>query len=504
MADNIQLAPAPEPELEQLAALEILPQESLASTPEHLAKIAQAGMQVGADGFAWPAPSVQVIPKSRKITFDPFEYAINTADNDSWHLLSTSNDVDPFAGVAVPSGSTAFILNKTVSLAANGEGVDLVCLDNPGLQAQAGHPDWISEKTGLDRFQAINWPQVTGTTGTYTQPANYYTTAVTNGHGTATMSVAAGRRYGFAKEANLYSIGRHAGVAGLWDTAQAIDLVRLFHTGKADKSRPTVFMANIAQGIFPISAPNGAATPARIAGSLVTVDLSTSGGRTAAQQNYNIPVFTGTETYFNSDDPTVAAAFLAAMAAGVIIVHSAGNWNQRSVPAGHPNYNDYFQDGAGPFVIYFNRNVTSSATDVISVGAYDSNYVSGEEALATYTTRGPLVDIFAPGSGVPAATIAADFGVVAGTVLYPGSTTAYTKLFGGTSSAAPAVAGVVACLAQLRPWMTSLDAKAAVKEFAIKDRIYVSTPDSLNNKLAFVGAPNSLAHYPFTHVSSGA
>jgi hypothetical protein len=454
--------------------------------------LVQEGKTIQDDGFVVSQPFFQAIPKSRKLSRDPNQYSLNSTDNQAWHLLSTAQRTDPFSSVAVSGTSTAFIIDQTFSIAASGEGVDFVCMDGTVSMAKPGHPEWISAKTGLSRFQEINWPIVTGTTGTYTQPANYYTTRITNPHGTGTMALAAGRLYGFAKEAALYSIGAHS-EAGLWTMAQGIELVRLFHVGKVDKSRPTVFMVNLGIGVA-LTNPNGASVSAEIADQAVTLDLSTSGGRTNAQRDYNVPIFTGTETYLNADNADVRSALQAAIAAGVIVVHSAGNWNQRAVPSNHPNYNDYFVNSATN--IYFNRSVTSSVTDAISVGAYDSGYVNGKERLASFTTRGPLVDVFAPGAATPTAT---NDSSGTGTVLYPGSTTSYTQVFGGTSAAGPIAAGVVVCIAQLRPWMTSLDAKAAIREFAVMDRLHTPVTATLNEMLAFVGANNATLHIPFSH-----
>jgi subtilisin family serine protease len=467
-------------------------------TLEKKQELEEQGMFVDDNGFVVSQPFVQTLAKSRKISLNANQYGLNSTDNEGWHLLSSSSIADPFAAVAVTNNSTAFITNKTISLSANGEGVDLICMDGSVAFAKPGHPEWISEKTGLTRFQEINWPVVTGTTGTYTQPANYYTTFITGTHGTCTMSVAAGRRYGFAKEATLYSLGSHPPGLGLWDMSGGINLVRLFHINKVDKTRPTVLMLNLSVGVS-LTSPNGAAVSANILGSAVTVDLSTPSGRESAQQLYSIPIFTGTESFLVTDNSTVRAALIAATSAGVIIVNSAGNQCQRIVPVGHPNYNDYFVNNSTN--IYFNRGVTSSVTDVICVGAYGSDYVDGKEILASFSNKGPLIDMFAPGAAVPSASLNSS-GIGSGTVLYPGSTTYYSTLFGGTSSSGPIATGVVACLAQLRPWMNCKDAKAALNEFTVKSRLYQVAPDTLNNRLAFVGAPNALLYTPLTHKSA--
>ena len=106
----------------------------------------------------------------------------------------------------------------------NGKHVDIVICDSP---IGWDHEDWKSEETGNTRFVQYDWyannnSEVIGgldSDGYGSPGTNYvYATAAQHGsaayHGTHVMSTAGGKYYGWAKEANLYSINLFSGATG--------------------------------------------------------------------------------------------------------------------------------------------------------------------------------------------------------------------------------------------------------------------------------------------------
>lgn len=447
---------------------------------------------------------IQVFPKSRRIIGG--NESINTTDNDSWALLNLSSRVDQFDSVKVANASTSFIENKVLSLAATGKNVDLVCHDGGEGVAISNHPDWFSEETGQTRFHDINWPQVTGTTSQYTQPANYYTDGAptaSKDHGTCTLSCAGGRRYGFAKEAALYSIGSHSG-GSLWNINDAVRLVRLFHEGKQDKSRPTVYVATVLSGILSVNPTTSWVSTVPLGvGAVptgVNVNLSTAQDRADAQRDHNVQVFTGTETGWTVSNNTYTNEINAAIASGVIVVLLAGNFGMSLLPPEHPDWNNTISVKLGANVnsqFIGHRQLHCQSPDAIVVGGFDSMYINEggqlREVMTEGSSKGPVIDVLAPYFGIPAAGTETHQPRT-GYVSYPDNSNFSAKLFGGTSGATPLVGGIVACLAELRPWMTSRDAKAAIRELATSGRIYEPQPNTLDNRRALLGSPNKYAY----------
>lgn len=142
-----------------------------------------------------------------------------------------------------------------------------------------------------------------------------------------------------------------------------------------------------------------------------------------------------------------------AIADGVIIVQSAGNYGMKvDVPSGLDYNNSVTISGTT-----YHQNRNEWTADVIAAGnltpdLYNANFASGD--------TGPAVTLFAPGvrivSSVPDSYVAAD------SFLDPrglnGDRLAGTT-WSGTSMACPQIAGVIACLLELKPNFNQSDVK---------------------------------------------
>ncbi|MEO7795788.1 MAG: S8 family serine peptidase [Thermoanaerobaculia bacterium] len=104
----------------------------------------------------------------------------------------------------------------------------------------------------------------------------------------------------------------------------------------------------------------------------------------------------------------------------------------------------------------------------ITVGASGAG-----NARPTYSNYGPCVDLFAPGDSILSASIASD---------------SATMVMAGTSMASPHVAGTVALLLSVNPWLTPADVSTLVTTAA--------TADTLTDVGA--GSPNRLLFSPFS------
>ena len=135
-------------------------------------------------------------------------------------------------------------VNDRVDVFNDGKHVDIVIFDQP---VSYDHADWISEETGLSRFVQYDWfamhnNEVIGGLDSdgYASPgSNYvYGTAVQHGstayHGTHVCGTVAGRHFGWAREANIYSINvLSSGATQTYLTTElAFDYVRAFHRNK--------------------------------------------------------------------------------------------------------------------------------------------------------------------------------------------------------------------------------------------------------------------------------
>ena len=106
----------------------------------------------------------------------------------NWGMRRMNEDANPYTGVNVTGG-----YNYTL----DGTGVDVVIVDS-GIQAD--HPEF-QDANGVSRVQEIDWFSVSGVSGT--MPAAHYTDY--DGHGTHVAGTFAGKTYGWAKNAKIFS-----------------------------------------------------------------------------------------------------------------------------------------------------------------------------------------------------------------------------------------------------------------------------------------------------------
>jgi subtilisin family serine protease len=339
--------------------------------------------------------------------------------------------------------------NSNFAQASNGEfpymldgtGVDIVVQDTG---CQPDHPEW-QDANGVSRFQAINWFTASGVSGT--QSANFYLDYY--GHGTHAAGTAAGKTYGWAKNARVYAIHIPLGVAGdefAMPISTSFECILGWHLNK------------------PIDPVTGFRRPTVVTASWGSFNTYTSfDGVEYRGQEYGDSVRTdlGMTSYFNDNrfsarNSSYDAAVSELIDNGIMYVHAAGNNTITADVPGGPDYNNnifeefigieynrrYYQRGMSPSDPS-QRSINVGSAAVLGFGSPPNN-------KASYSNTGNFVDLFAPGDDI----ISAWSNQAPQGIPYPQNNSFFIQYLSGTSMACPQVAGFVACLYQRWPGAT--------------------------------------------------
>jgi subtilisin family serine protease len=362
----------------------------------------------------------------------------------NWGLIRASNPTNVYG-----TGTTT-ALNYEYSL--DGTGVDVVIQDS-GLQVD--HPEF-TDALGNTRVQQIDWGAFSG--GGFTQNANHYRDF--DGHGTHVAGTAAGKTYGWAKNARIYSV-KIAGLEGSGDAGTGIsptyafDCIKSWHIAKAG-SRPTV--VNMSWGYLTFY---NTVTSVTYRGTTFS-DANTTGNAAYRQSTYGIRNISGAaygythicNTRINSVDVDVQEL----LDAGVVVCVAAGNRSFKIDTIGGTDYNNTIQTDTG--IKYIHRGSSPRDDDAITVGNSDRvAFSSTLDQKATSSETGPGVDIYAPGTNIISACSTTNrFGASS----YYNNATFRQVNISGTSMASPQVAGVSALVLQLNPSYTPAQVKSAL------------------------------------------
>jgi subtilisin family serine protease len=188
--------------------------------------------------------SVEIPPEQRT----DIEIGIATRYTGSFNKPVTSNGANVnWALARVSNNNNVFGANLTPSVSyydyfLDGTGVDVVIQDS-GLEV--AHPEF-TDANGNSRVQQIDWYTASGLGGS--QNGNHYRDY--DGHGTHVAGIVAGKSFGWAKNANVYSV-KVSGLEGSGDSGTGIaisdcfDVIKLWHRNKpvqasTGKKRPTI------------------------------------------------------------------------------------------------------------------------------------------------------------------------------------------------------------------------------------------------------------------------
>jgi len=362
----------------------------------------------------------------------------------NWGLIRASNPTNVYG-----TGTTT---TSTYDYTLDGTGVDVVIQDS-GIQVD--HPEF-QDALGNNRVQQIDWGSYSG--GAFTQNANHYRDL--DGHGTHCAGIAAGKTYGWAKGARIYSV-KVNGLEGSGDSGTGIsvtyafDVIKNWHASKAG-SRPTV--VNMSWGYLSFYNTVSSVT---YRGTNYT-DTNTTGNAAYRQSTYGIRNISGAAYGYNyicnTRIDSVDVDVQELLDAGVVVCVAAGNRSFKIDKIGGTDYNNTISTDTG--TKYIHRGSSPHDDDALTVGNVDRvPFSSTLDQKSTSSETGPGVDIWAPGTNIMSAcSTTTRFSAQN----YYNNASYRQVNISGTSMASPQVAGVAALVLQQNPTWTPAQVKTSL------------------------------------------
>ena len=403
----------------------------------------------------------------------------------NWGLIRNSNPTNVYG-----TGTTT---NLDYLYTYDGTGVDIVISDS-GIQAD--HPEFQYVGNSTSRVQQINWADYNPALST--MPTPYQDP---NGHGTHVAGIAAGKTYGWAKGAHIYSILAY-GTGAPTVTDQFTAIIN-WHNSKGPNGRPTVVnmswgysLAWRSVGGLPSNAPvtyaNLQQASVYFKSNLKSVQWygtiynfpaipptplpdPTQYGILVDETNYDclLSLLNGIPAIVSSAD--IALSYL--LAAGITVVKAAGNSSYKiagpKVNYSWDQYNYFTSYVMGPTQWYYtqgsspvdNPSDITAPSRTISVGNQDSvAYDATQDQKATSSMTGPGVDLYAAGTNILSActsNTSATLYSLSSTYFLDGN---FRQLnIGGTSMASPQIAGLSALYLQKNTLANNLSANNSLQ-----------------------------------------
>lgn len=398
----------------------------------------------------------------------------------NWGLRRINETINPYTGNVALGG-----YNYTL----DGTGVDIVIQDS-GIQAD--HPDF-NDFNGISRVQQIDWYNESGLPGT--MPVGHYTDF--DGHGTHCAGIAAGRIYGWAKNAKIYAV-KVAGLEGPDDPNTGIsisdcfDVIKEWHKNKpidssTGEKRPTIVnMSWGYQGIYD-SVNSIIYRETTYTGS----QIDTAGERWSLGL---VPIQLNGRFRTNVRIASVDVDIQEMIDAGIHVVIASGNLYHKIDVEEGLDYNNTAITNTG--TRFYHRGSSPFDNEAHIVGNIDTVLHSSQlEQKAESSNSGPGVTIWAPGTNIMS-TLSENTIYSSGSYLED----ADYKIgnISGTSMAAPQIAGVLALYIQLNPSATPAEAKAWITNTSQLDQIY-STDSSTDytDTRSILGSSNQFAYNKF-------
>ena len=390
-----------------------------------------------------------------------------------WGKVRHSFIADPYSGGTTTTANWPYALDGT--------GVDVVIQDS-GLQVD--HPEF-TDAQGNSRVQQINWATESGLN--FTQSVNHYRD--TDGHGTHCAGTAAGKTFGWAKNARIYSV-KVAGLEGTGDggtgisTTYCFDCIKLWHRNKpvdpvTGVKRPTI--VNMSWGYGGYYQWNTGTDSIVYRGTTYsgTNTDTVSERRTLGLPGISYGTFNGSPYYrYNSRVASVDTDIQEMIDEGIHVCIAAGNYYYLRDLSTGLDYNNIafaqvYSFGSGSFFsssFYYHRGGSPYDDEAFTVGNMDDSYTSGTERPASSSEKGPAVNMYAAGTNIISATSTSNR--FSDAVYYADSNYRQCNI-SGTSMASPQVCGLGALYLQANPELTP----AQLREMIIND----STKDQLND-----------------------
>jgi subtilisin family serine protease len=410
----------------------------------------------------------------------------------NWGLIRTNSKINSYGGNASSSISA-------YNYVLDGTGVDVVIQDT-GLQID--HPEFTDAK-GNSRVKLIDWYAASGLVGT--QSANHYRDF--DGHGTHVAGIAAGKTFGWAKNANIYSLKVRGLEQKPTDSNTGIsivdcfDVIKLWHRNKPIDPktgfvRPTV--VNMSWG-YSKTIPVSSIASVSYRGNIFS-NTSIFSSFTARRDNYGLISTTNVngEITTNIRVSSVDLDIEELIDEGIIVVIAAGNLGYKIDTVSGIDYNNYINSliGSASTITYYNQGHSPYSNRAIVVGNMDSTVVniSGTfiDIKATSSETGPGVYVYAPGTNIVSAISNV---TTRANATYSKNSLYKQSLLSGTSMASPQVAGIIALYLQQNPGVEP----DYVKKWLINNSAasLYSPAFSYADGYSLLGGANLIAFNPF-------
>ena len=404
----------------------------------------------------------------------------------NWGMRRMNEDTNPYNGVNVTGGYN-FTLDAT--------GVDVVIMDS-GLQID--HPEF-TDTNGASRVQQIDWTTASGIAGMPAQNANYYRDY--DGHGTHVAGTAAGKTYGWAKNAKIYSL-KLAGLEGSGDSGTgtsatyAFDCIKEWHNAKPNDpatgvKRPTV--VNMSWGYLRYYDTVTSMTYRGVSKTGTEINSSSKRWAFGLPPNWN-----GSRYRTNVRIASVDVDMEELIDAGVHVMVAAGNRSHKVDVEGGDDYDNLLVANTGS--VNYQRGSSPYSVNAHIVGNIDSSIHSGGlEQKASSSETGPGVSTYAPGTDIMSAMSTTNaFGATVSNNPYPSNASFLINNISGTSMASPQVAGMLSLWLQINPDATPAQGLSFVNATSKTSQIYdtVSTVDYTDTR-SLLGSENRFSFNKF-------
>lgn len=407
----------------------------------------------------------------------------STGNRRNWGLKRINEATNVYG-----TGNTA---NDIYRYILDGTGVDVVIQDS-GIEV--GHPEF-KDDFGNSRVQQINWYTESGLGGT--QNANHYRDF--DGHGTHVAGIVAGKTFGWAKNARIYSL-KVNGLEGTGDTNTGIsitdcfDVIKLWHRRKPIDPKTGFRRPTIVNMSWGYSLTYSSVTSVTYRGTTYS-DASTTGNAAYRWTNYGLVNLTsGMNFITNFRLGSVDTDIQELIDEGIHVVIAGGNNYHKIDTPGGLDYNNSFVTGG--ITYEYHRGSSPYDDEALKVGSIDTisfNAVQDQKAHSSET--GPGIDIWAPGANVVSATSNING---YSNVAYNLDSGFRQLNLGGTSMAAPQVCGLGALVLQLNPGLTPANLKNWFTTKAVSNSvIYTSNVDNdYTNTRSLLGGNNRFLYNP--------
>lgn len=449
---------------------------------------------------------VEIPPDQR----EDIEIGFHAVQSGTWRKTTSTQNFDLnhglLRGAFGPdpwSGSSS--VNMDFPFTLTGNGVDIVIQDS-GVTPT--HSEWLND-SGNSRYKTIDWYTESGIEGTQ---SNLHDRDV-NGHGSHCAGIAAGRIYGWAKNAHIYSQklrGLESFFAG--DTSgipisDAFDAIKLWHRNKpidpnTGFKRPTVVNMSWGYGVGRLGnepAPSG--TYRSTSWTSGSVGFTTSDEQYASAgvvPGLGIPKTRRLNVRVSSVDSDLEEL----IDEGVHVCVAAGNSYYYVAAEDDSDWNNSVK--LLGITHFYHRGASPYSTNAFIVGNMDNSYKNNLEHKQESSCSGIGVDIYAPGTSIISVSstdrngdceIGSAASIFVGNYI-TGSNFKIMRLT-GTSMASPNVAGMIATILEANPGMTPAQMKTFIHNNATQNLLYDGVSDDWDDEESIQGGPNRIFKTPF-------